>query len=170
MKEQSDAVRGWFGGRIPDRWFTVPPEVSGDGEEILIVGTLPEVELEGGTPEGLAAAREARIERFREETRRERMQIATEAEERFRTKVSWGAACGDVRRLFTTIGVPVMTRLRLPERDVLDTLVAAGVARSRSDALAWCVRLVGKHQGDWIQDLRQAFAQVEKVRAEGPSA
>jgi hypothetical protein len=61
-----------------------------------------------------------------------------------------------------------MTRLRLPERQVLDTLVDAGVARSRSHALAWCVRLVGDHEGDWIAQLREALVHVHNVRAEGP--
>ena len=76
--------------------------------------------------------------------------------------------CGDAEELFTNLSVPVMTRLRLPERRVLDTLVDAGVARSRSHALAWCVRLVGDHEGDWITQLRDALVHVEKVRAEGP--
>ena len=51
---------------------------------------------------------------------------------------------------------------------MLDTLIEAGVARSRSEALAWCVRLVGKNQGEWISSLREALTHVEKVRAEGP--
>ena len=63
-----------------------------------------------------------------------------------------------------------MTRLRLDERRVLDTLVDAGVARSRSHALAWCVRLVSDHEGDWIEQLREALVHVEKVRGEGPSS
>jgi hypothetical protein len=62
-----------------------------------------------------------------------------------------------------------MTRLRMPERRVLDTLVDAGVARSRSHALAWCVRLVSEKQDDWLKDLRQALTEVEKVRSEGPT-
>ncbi len=61
-----------------------------------------------------------------------------------------------------------MTRLRFDERAVLDTLIDAGVARSRSEALAWCVRLVGRHQSDWISQLRDAMAQVEQVRSDGP--
>jgi hypothetical protein len=61
-----------------------------------------------------------------------------------------------------------MTRLRMPERRVLDTLVDAGVARSRSHALAWCVRLVSERQDEWLKDLRGALEQVEQVRAEGP--
>jgi len=76
--------------------------------------------------------------------------------------------CNDKKVMFTTFSVPVMTRLRQPERLVLDTLVDAGVARSRSDALAWCVRLVGKHEDTWLADLKDALRHVEQVRAEGP--
>jgi hypothetical protein len=70
--------------------------------------------------------------------------------------------------VFTHLSVPVMTRLRMGERRVLDTLVDAGVARSRSDALAWCVRLVKEHEAEWIDQLRDALVHVEIVRAEGP--
>ena len=154
---------------MPKDWFTGPPEITSDGEEILAVGTLPDVELASGTSAAaLAAARDARIDRFREETRDDRVRIAREAERHFRRKVGWGARCGDQIKLFTTASVPVMTRLRMPERTVLDTLVAAGVARSRSDALAWCVRLVGMHQKDWIKGLRDALVQVDEVRSKGP--
>jgi hypothetical protein len=72
--------------------------------------------------------------------------------------------------MFTTLSVPVMTRLRQSERRVLDTLVDAGVARSRSDALAWCVRLVGENQDTWLADLREALRKVERVRDAGPGA
>jgi hypothetical protein len=162
-------LQGWFAGRLPDGWFSAPPEITLDREELLIVGTLPDVDLPKDTTEAAAtAARRARVERFREDTRQQRMRIAEEVQRRLDRKVSWGADCGGVRELFTTISVPVMTRLRQAERTTLDTLVDAGVARSRSDALAWCVRLVGRHQGDWIQQLRDALVHVEKVRAEGP--
>jgi hypothetical protein len=56
----------------------------------------------------------------------------------------------------------------MPDRAILDTLVAGGVARSRSDALAWCVRLVGMHQADWIKDLREAIVKVHEARSKGP--
>jgi len=159
----------WFAGRIPAGWFAGPPEVTADGEEILVVGTLPDVELASGTSaEGREAARSARIERFREETRDDRIRIAREAERHFRRKVAWGARCGDVVRVFTTLSVPVMTRLRMHERSILDTLVAGGVARSRSEALAWCVRLVGMHQADWIKGLRDALVKVDEIRGKGP--
>src|SRR6266511_1393800 len=162
-------VRAWFARRIPAGWFVGAPEVRADGEEILVVGTLPDVELAGGTSsEGRAAARSARIERFREETREDRVGIAREAERQFQRKVAWGARCGDELKVFTTLSVPVMTRLRMNERSILDTLVAGGVARSRSEALAWCVRLVGMHQADWIKGLRDALVKEDEIRSKGP--
>ena len=109
-----------------------------------------------------------RVSRFREETRPERMRIADEAEDRFGRKVSWGVTVGDERVLFTHIAVPVMTRLRQPERQVLDTLVDAGVARSRSEALAWSVKLVGEHTQDWLTKLREAMTEVDELRSQGP--
>ena len=163
-------ITGWLRGRLPEGWFTEAPEVHVDGDEILVIGRLEGPELvQDASPEATAAAREARVQRFREETREQRMRIAQEAERRFGRRVSWGASAGGERTLFTTLSLPVMTRLRLPERQVLDTLVEAGVARSRSDALAWCVRLVGKHQADWIRDLREALVKVGELRRRGPA-
>jgi len=165
----ADDAQSWFLARLPKTWFAGPPEVTSDSEEILVIGELPDVELAAGTaPEAREAARVARIDRYREETREERVKIAREAERRFRRKVAWGARCGGETRVFTTLSLPVMTRLRMPERSVLDTLVAGGVARSRSDALAWCVRLVGMHQGEWLQDLREALVKVDEARSKGP--
>jgi hypothetical protein len=162
-------IQAWFASRIPSGWFVGPPEVIADGEEILVIGTLPDVELAAGTSEeGRQAARVARIARFREETREDRVKIAREAERHFRRRVGWGARCADETKVFTTMSIPVMTRLRMSERSILDTLVAAGVARSRSEALAWCVKLVGQHQSDWIKGLREALIKVDEVRSKGP--
>jgi hypothetical protein len=164
-----EKLAGWFAGQVPEDWFAAQPEVIADRDEIVVVGSLAEPKLEkGASAEAVEAARRSRIQRFREDTRDQRMRIAADAEARTRRKVSWGVQCGDVRELFTTASVPVMTRLRLDERVVLDTLVDASVARSRSEALAWCVRLVGKHQADWIQQLRDALVAVEHVRSAGP--
>jgi hypothetical protein len=163
-------LEGWFAGRLPDEWFAGPPAVTADREEILVVGTLPEPDYPAGADEAaIGAARRARIQRFREETREQRMRIADEAENRTGRKVAWGARCGDEEKTFTALAVPVMTRLRMRERQTLDTLVSAGVARSRSDALAWCVRLVREHEGEWIDQLRDALVAVEAARASGPS-
>jgi hypothetical protein len=171
-------IRAWFLGRLPDGWFTGDAEVIVDREEITVVGELPPVQEPAaaeaaGAGEGDAEAQAdamaaGRSRRFREETREARMGIAREAERRFGRKVSWGVVSEDRKVMFTTISVPVMTRLRQAERRVLDTLVEAGVARSRSDALAWCVRLVGEHEDSWLGALRDALRHVEQVRAEGP--
>jgi hypothetical protein len=166
-------VAGWLSGRLPDGWATGTPQISVDRDEIIIVVPVAAPEVAAGASEtdsaaATAAAETGRISRFREDTRDERIRIAQEAEHRYGRKVAWGATAGATTELFTTMSVPVMTRLRQPERSVLDTLVDAGVARSRSDALAWCVRLVGEHTEDWLNQLRDAMTAVERVRAEGP--
>jgi hypothetical protein len=166
-----EELSGWFAGRMPAEWFVGTPAVTADREEILVVGTLADPELPAGaTAETAASARSARIDGFREDTRERRIRIAQEAQHLFGRPVSWGAECGDVRTLFTTVNVPAMTRLRMEERRVLDTLVEGGVARSRSHALAWCVRLVAQKQEEWLKDLRDALADVEKVRGRGPAS
>jgi hypothetical protein len=163
--EQPDAsdAADWFAGRLPDGWFDGDPTVVVDREEITVIGRLPVAD--GDQSEARASGR---VARFREETRAERMRIADEAEDRYGRKVAWGVQAGDERILFTHIAVPVMTRLKQPERQVLDTLVDAGVARSRSDALAWSVRLVGEHADEWLGKLRDAMRNVDDLRSEGP--
>jgi hypothetical protein len=186
-----EQVRGWFTGRLPGEWFVGTPEVLVDREEITVIGHLaspgtpadaeaasagadaPAAEAAGGGKAERSAAEAAavgRTQRFREETRDARIEIAREAEHAFGRKVSWGVICDNYKVMFTTLSIPVMTRLRQSERRVLDTLVDAGVARSRSDALAWCVKLVGEHEDSWLSDLREALRHVEQVRAEGPHA
>src|SRR5215469_11434206 len=165
-----EKLRGWFTGRMPSEWLDGTLEVKLDREEITVIVPIaaPQV-AEGASEAERGAAWEGRSRRFREETRQQRIEIAHEAEHTFGRKVSWGVRSGDHRVvMYTTFSVPVMTRLRQNERTVLDTLVDAGVARSRSDALAWCVRLVGEHEDSWLSDLRTALQHVEQVRAEGP--
>jgi len=156
-------ITDWLEGRLPDEWFE-SFTVVGDREEITIVGTISAPES------GSAEGQSGRIRRFREETRSARIAIAKELESSTGRKVTWGATCGGTTEIFTRLSVPVMTRLTQPQRVVLDTLVEAGVARSRSDALAWCVRLVAQHQGEWLADLDSAMTAVRKVREEGPRA
>jgi hypothetical protein len=163
-------IAAWFAGRLPSEWLAGEPTVTVDRDEIVAVLPIaaPETPAEGGGA-ATASAEAGRIARFREETREQRIRIAQEAEHRFGRKVSWGVQCGDRRALFTTVSTPVMTRLRQPERSVLDTLVDAGVARSRSDALAWCVRMVRDHTQDWLAELRDALREVERLREAGPN-
>ncbi|WP_029108138.1 hypothetical protein [Mycobacterium sp. URHD0025] len=167
-RRSADEAAEWFAGRLPEAWFTGDPTVVVDREEITVIGRLPDPDVSE-----TKARASGRASRFREETRGERMRIADEAQGRFDRKVSWGVEIdtGDgepERILFTHIAVPVMTRLKQPERQVLDTLVDAGVARSRSDALAWSVRLVGQHTEEWLDKLRDAMKAVDDLRSEGP--
>ncbi|WP_020670399.1 hypothetical protein [Amycolatopsis nigrescens] len=164
----ADDAPAWIGGRLPDEWFTGAPEVVIDREEILIVGELPALTEEQTDDAARAAAESGRISRFREETRDDRIEIARQIEHRYQRKVAWGAKLGGSKELFTTLSAPVMTRLRQPERLVLDTLVDSGVARSRSEALAWAVRLVGQHADEWLGELREAMSKVDDLRSKGP--
>jgi len=168
--QQPDAsgAAEWFAGRLPETWFDGDPTVVVDREEITVIGKLAEPD----SKEESEARVEGRVSRFREVTRSERMNIADEAQDRYGRKVSWGVEVGSQtgteRILFTHIAVPVMTRLKQPERQVLDTLVDAGVARSRADALAWSVKLVGEHTEEWLAKLRGAMEAVDDLRAQGP--
>ena len=170
--EALERVRGWFTGRLPADWLHEQPTITLDREEITVVLSVPDVELAGDAPSEveLGEARAGRAKAFREETREHRMEIAREAQHRYGRKVSWGVRVGEHEELWTHVSAPVMTRLRQPQRLVLDTLVEAGVARSRSEALAWCVRLVGQHEEDWLAELRGAMGTVADVRSKGPSA
>jgi hypothetical protein len=175
----ADDASAWLSGRLPSDWFVGEPSVTVDREEIVVTGELPPIESgpeksaeqSAGNrgDDSAAAAAQGRIQRFREQTRDERMQIADEAEARYGRKLAWGASIGETRLMFTNLAVPVMTRLRQDDRRVLDTLVDAGVARSRSDALAWCVTLVGEHTEEWLSGLRAAMTEVDKLRKEGPA-
>jgi hypothetical protein len=144
----------WVTGELPEEWFS-SVEVLVDDDEILFLGTL-------------AGDRGDDFTGFREETRGRRIDIASKAEGRWQRKVAWGVRSGDTVVVFTHLAIPAMTRLRIKERLVLDTLVDAGVARSRADALAWCVRLVGRNIDPWLEELREALEGVEDVRRRGP--
>ncbi|MEV0294450.1 hypothetical protein [Nocardia sp. NPDC050710] len=175
-------VPDWFAGRLPSDWFVGPPVIEVDRDEIVVIGELPlpqpeksaagseSAEGEGDAPtdELPRATKEGAVARFRESTRPARMQIAGEAQHRYGRSVAWGVSVDGERIMFTHLAVPVMTRLRQPERKVLDTLVDSGVARSRADALAWTVKLAGKHAESWLEELRTAMRKVDDLRSEGP--
>jgi len=169
--EQQERVRGWFTGRLPAEWSAEPADITVDREEITVVLTIPDVDAGAEASDAeRSEARAGRAKAFREETREARMKVDREAQHRYERKVSWGVRVGDHAELWTNVSAPVMTRLRQPQRLVLDTLVDAGVARSRSEALAWCVRLVGQHEEDWLGELREAMGKVAEVRDQGPAA
>ncbi len=162
---ERDEIKGWLSGRIPADWGVTVGEIQMDPNEVLVTVKLKDVENVEGE---LEAARLGRIQQFRESTRDARIGISHEAQRKFGRVVSWGAECGEVRQLFTHLALPVMTRLRLADREVLDALVDAGIARSRAHALAWCVALVRQHQADWFKELKAAMEGVARVRSQGP--
>lgn len=166
--EQRAEIEAWFKGSLVDGWFVGEPSVEVDDYEILVVGNLDAGDL-AATSEQKAVAESARIDTFRRDTRERRMEIAARAEERFGRAVSWGAKVGETTERFTTASVPFMTRLGMRHRHILDTLVEAGVARSRSEALAWCVELVGRNEQEWLAKLRDALDAVGRAREEGPA-
>ncbi|WP_433712522.1 hypothetical protein ACQP2U_40990 [Nocardia sp. CA-084685] len=172
LPDPADA-RDWFAGRLPSDWFAGPPIIEIDRDEIVVIGELPapvseKSEKDAPAEEVPAATKEGAVARFRETTRPARMQIANEAQRRYGRSVAWGVSVDGERIMFTHLAVPVMTRLRQPERKVLDTLVDSGVARSRADALAWTVKLAGKHAEAWLEELRTAMRKVDDLRSEGP--
>jgi len=164
------AAQAWFQQRLPEEWVAAPSQVSVDREEITVILALAGPEAGEASEHEQAEAVAGFVARWRADTRERRIGIAREAEHRFGRKVSWGVRVGEHTELFTHLAVPVMTRLRQPERQVLDTLVDAGVARSRAHALAWCVRLVEQHSESWLAELREAMAKVAEVRESGPAA
>ena len=165
--DASDAA-AWFTGRLPEEWFTGAPTVSVDRDEIIVLGELPALTDEFADDAARAAAEAGRISRFRESTREQRIEIARQGQHRYGREISWGARLGGTEELFTTLSAPVMTRLRQPERQILDTLVDSGVARSRSDAVVWAVRLLGQNADAWLGDLRHAMEEVNRLRDQGP--
>lgn len=164
----ADELKAWFAGSLPDDWFSEPPAITFDRDEILVTGTLEMPKLDESSDESVPA--NARIAGFREDTREQRIAIADRAQHNYLRKVSWAVVCGEQEVGFTTASVPVMTRLALEERAVLDTLIDAGVARSRSEALAWCVQLVHDNESEWIDKLREAMEEVAELRQTGPAS
>ena len=156
----SDDITAWFDQHLPADLYAGTPTVSVDRDEVVVVGDVPDVAADADGPAAVAD--------FRERTRERRMAVAAQAEETFGRKVSWGARAAGTERMFTHLAVPAMTRLRMAERQLLDVLVEAGVARSRSEALAWCVALVGDREQEWLGELRDSLAAVRAARAKGP--
>ena len=161
-------LSAWFAGNIADDWFTEPASITFDRDEIVVSGALPMPKIDVEADATIAA--NERMNSFRLTTRDDRIAIAARAEAHFQRKVSWAVVCGAEAMDYTVASVPVMTRLHMEERQLLDTLIDAGVARSRSEALAWAVRLVADNEAEWIDKLRNAMSEVQELRNEGPAS
>lgn len=158
----TDEIRQWVERQLPPELAAAPPEVRLYADELVLMLQIAPPAEPGDDPPGAAAAL---IARRREETRALRMQLAGELERRLGLPVAWGMRAGPAESLFTSRTTPVMTRLGRAEREVLDTLVAAGVADTRSSALAYIVRAFAAEHQIWIAEVRQAIAEVDRVRS-----
>jgi hypothetical protein len=153
----NEELQSWLAQHLPVALAAGPPQVRRyDDELVIILQIVPPADL-GET--------HALIARMREESRSLRMQLAGELERSQKLPIAWGMRAGNTEMIFTSRTVPVMTRLARAERDVLDTLVSAGVAETRSSALAYTVRAFAAEHGEWLADVRQAIAEVERVRS-----
>lgn len=159
-------LQAWVQERLPANLLAGVPEVAAYEDEVVVMLPITTVDLdvELAGDERRRAEYEL-IARRREDTRLVRMKLARELQKQLGRPVAWGMRAGESEALFTTRSAPVMTRLGRSERDVLDTLVAAGVADTRSSALAYVVRAFAAEHVDWLADVREAIAQVEQVRA-----
>jgi hypothetical protein len=155
-------LQSWVAQQLPPIVNHRPPEVRQYTDElVLVLHVAPPAASEGEPSEAIQEL----TARLRNETRALRMKIAGELERTLGLPVAWGMRVGDLETLFTTRTVPVMTRLGRAERDVLDTLVAAGVADTRSSALAYTVRAFAAEHGAWLAEVREAIAEVDRVRS-----
>ena len=164
----TEELSAWFAGNLDDDWFSEPASIIFDRDEIIVTGDLAMPKIDGDTDAALAARE--RMNSFRITTRDARIAMAERAEATFMRKVSWAVTCGGEQMDYTVTSVPVMTRLHMEERQLLDTLIDAGVARSRSEALSWAVRLVADNESEWIDKLRSAMSEVEELRNQGPAS
>jgi hypothetical protein len=157
-------LQRWLQTRLPAHLVTTPPDVTIYDDEVVIVLQLT-LDAPAEPPEQQQQREQQLIERAREETRPLRIRLARELQALFKCAIAWGMRAGATELLFTTRSVPVMTRLGRVEREVLDTLVAAGVAETRSAALAYTVRAFASEHGEWLNEVRAAIVEVERVRA-----
>jgi hypothetical protein len=162
-------IIGWVSGTLPPDLYTQVPTIEVDQDEILVVGDIGSPEVPDGLDaEGTTAAEQARIHRFREATRDQRIGVARQAEARYGRPISWGATSGATTKRFTTVHARVGTRLDLEHRRVLDDLVAAGIARHRGEALAWCVDLVKQNEQQWLTRLQEALRNLKETAEDAP--
>ena len=162
---QDPELQAWLHARLPSSLMVEPPHIKAYRDEIVIMLHLGSPPSSEGDSEQQQSAEQEMIAQQREMSRPMRMKLAKQLQKRLGKTVSWGMRAGASEMLFTTRTVPVMTRLGRAEREVLDTLVAAGVAETRSSALAYTVRTFALEHVEWLNEVREAIEQVEQVRS-----
>ncbi len=150
-------VRQWLNEHLKEL-YPEPVEASIVDGELLIMGRLP---VEGEVAEEDARNR---INQHREESRPQRVDLAQELQRLTGLPVAWGVRYGQVTAYFSSLRVPVMTRLGRAERDVLDTLIRGGIARNRSQAVNWAIQAFARGQRDWLRQMREAVNSLSNIR------
>ena len=158
-------LRKWLLSQLPASVVGSDPEITIDADELLIILTL-NTETLVGEGEALKNAEHALLERQRSETRALRIQLGRQLERTCGYAVSWGMRAGGTVQLFTPNTTAVMTRLTREERQVLDTLIAANVANTRSAALGYIVRTFAVEHQDWLHKAQQAAKNMASLRAQ----
>jgi Arc/MetJ-type ribon-helix-helix transcriptional regulator len=59
---------------------------------------------------------------------------------------------------------PVMVRLKAPELEIVDTLISAGIANNRAEAIRWALTRIGERPA-YIQ-VREHTRDIERLKAE----
>ena len=155
----SEMLTNW----LPATVLAESPEIIEDDDELLIVLNLGTAGVTGEA-DARKQSEQEQIDRRRDETKSTRIRIGNRLGRATGKAVSWGMKVGDTRQLFTDNTSPVMTRLSRPERQVLDTLIAAGVANTRSAALGYIVRVFGEEHQDWLNEVQNAMSHVASLR------
>ena len=155
----------WLLSQLPASVTGSDPEITLDADELLIILNLNTDSLKDGC-EALKKREQELIERRRSETRKLRIQLGRQLEEISGCAVSWGMQAGGTVELFTMNTVAVMTRLSHAERQVLDTLIAANVANTRSAALAYIVRAFAIEHQEWLNQAQEAAKHMANLRTQ----
>jgi hypothetical protein len=153
----------WLLSQLPASVVGSDPEITINADELLITLNL-NTETLMGKGEALKNAEHALIEHQRSETRTLRIQLGRHLERTYGCAVSWGMRAGGTVQLFTTNTTAVMTRLSRTERQVLDTLIAANVANTRSAALGYIVRTFAIEHQEWLNQAQEAAKHMTNLR------
>jgi hypothetical protein len=169
MSSDPDEIKSWLLEQLPSSVLASDPEINIESDELLVI---LHVAVDSVTGEGEARAQSERalIDRLRTETRALRIHLGRSINRTYGMIVSWGMQAGETLQRFTSnTTVPVMTRLTRTERHVLDTLIAANIANTRSTALSYIVRTFAAEHRDWLNEIQGVARHMARLRKQVPS-
>ena len=170
--ETRERVAGWFAGRLPQEWQATPAQITIDREEITVRLSIPDVEW----ARTQTAARSRGAGRPGQGVPRGDPRQADGDRPRGRAPLRRQGVVGTAGRRGRRRAQRALDPRRRAGDDPAAPAAADGpghprrrrVARSRADALAWCVQLVGQHEDDWLTELRDAWRRSPTYAARAP--